>query len=503
MNSVIDFSKLAGLFVYSPDNPLQFGTLTFMFFLALGLLVYHAIYPNQRLRATFLLLFSAFIYYKIGGLFLILLLGVGVVNYFFGKILFGIADTDKRRYVLWGMVILNVGLLAYFKYTNFVLSQIATLQETEFTALDIMLPIGISFYIFKVLSFLFDIYYEKYEELPRLDDFMLYVTFFGNIQAGPIDRADEFIPQIKQNLLTSPEGKTTTGLAVFYLASGIIKKLIIADYISLNFITRVFEDPLRFTGAENILAIYGFSIQIYFDFSGYSDMAVGMALLFGYKIIDNFNSPYKATSVADFWRRWHISLSRWLLDYLFTPMQMGLRNMKQYGNAIALIVTFAVCGLWHGATWGFIIWGTVHGFIMGYSVLTKKLRAKGLMKVGVKEGGKVLNFVRGFITFNIITLTWIFFKVDSLDKIPMIYTQITENLHVVVFSQFYGGFPGVLIFFVIGLIIIFFPEGAKEKIKTGLMNMPFWAQGLVLGLVIYLASQIMMAEMVPPIYFEF
>jgi len=337
-----------------------------MFFLALGLLVYHAIYPNQRLRATFLLLFSAFIYYKIGGLFLILLLGVGVVNYFFGKILFGIADTDKRRYVLWGMVILNVGLLAYFKYTNFVLSQIATLQETEFTALDIMLPIGISFYIFKVLSFLFDIYYEKYEELPRLDDFMLYVTFFGNIQAGPIDRADEFIPQIKQNLLTSPEGKTTTGLAVFYLASGIIKKLIIADYISLNFITRVFEDPLRFTGAENILAIYGYSIQIYFDFSGYSDMAVGMALLFGYKIIDNFNSPYKATSVADFWRRWHISLSRWLLDYLFTPMQMGLRNMKQYGNAIALIVTFAVCGLWHGATWGFIIWGKVHGFIICY-----------------------------------------------------------------------------------------------------------------------------------------
>ncbi len=429
-------------------------------------------------------------------------MGVGVANYFFGKILFSISDVDKRRYVLWGMVILNVGLLAYFKYTNFVLAQIASVQETEFTALDIMLPIGISFYIFKVLSFLFDIYYEKYEELPRLDDFMLYVSFFGNIQAGPIDRADEFIPQIRENLLTSPEAKQTTGLAVFYLASGIIKKLIIADYISLNFITRVFEDPLRFTGVENLLAIYGFSIQIYFDFSGYSDMAVGMALLFGYKIIDNFNSPYKATSVADFWRRWHISLSRWLLDYLFTPMQMGLRTMKQYGNAIALVVTFAVCGLWHGATWGFIIWGTVHGIIMGWSVLTKKLRAKGLLKIGIKES-KGLNFIRGVITFNIITVTWIFFKVDTLEKIPMIYTQLTENFHSVVFGQFYGGFPGVFIFFVIGLVIIFFPEGPKEKIKSGLMSLPVWAQGLILGLVIYLASQVMMAEMVPPIYFEF
>ncbi|GAB1351118.1 MBOAT family protein [Ignavibacteriales bacterium] len=429
-------------------------------------------------------------------------MGVGVANYYFGKILFSISDVDKRRFVLWGMVILNVGLLSYFKYTNFVLGQIASVQETEFSALDIILPVGISFYIFKVLSFLFDIYYEKYEELPRLDDFMLYVSFFGNIQAGPIDRADEFIPQIRENLLTSPEAKQTTGLAVFYLASGIIKKLIIADYISLNFITRVFEDPLRFTGVENLLAIYGFSVQIYFDFSGYSDMAVGMALLFGYKIIDNFNSPYKATSVADFWRRWHISLSRWLLDYLFTPMQMGLRTMKQYGNAIALVVTFAVCGLWHGATWGFIIWGTVHGIIMGWSVLTKKLRAKGLLKIGIKES-KGLNFIRGVITFNIITVTWIFFKVDTLEKIPMIYTQLTENFHSVVFGQFYGGFPGVFIFFVIGLVIIFFPEGPKEKIKSGLMSLPVWAQGLILGLVIYLASQVMMAEMVPPIYFEF
>lgn len=176
--------------------------------------------------------------------------------------------------------------------------------------------------------------------------------------------------------------------------------------------------------------------------------------------------------------------------------------MKQYGNAIALVVTFAVCGLWHGATWGFIIWGTVHGIIMGWSVLTKKLRAKGLLKIGIKES-KGLNFIRGVITFNIITVTWIFFKVDTLEKIPMIYTQLTENFHSVVFGQFYGGFPGVFIFFVIGLVIIFFPEGPKEKIKSGLMSLPVWAQGLILGLVIYLASQVMMAEMVPPIYFEF
>lgn len=581
MDFNIDFSKLAGLFVFNPDNPLQFGTLTFMFLLALGLLIYHAVYPKQRLRASFLLIFSIFIYYKIGGLSLLLLLGVGLVNYLFGYILFKIEDINKRRYVLWGMVLVNLFLLGYFKYTNFIFAQIATLQDADFTALDIILPVGISYYIFKVLSYLFDIYYEKFEELPRIDDFMLYVTFFGNIQLGPIDRADEFIPQIKENLLTSEEGKRITGLAVFFIASGIIKKMIIADYIYLNFISRVFEDPLRFTGAENILAIYSNSIHIYFDFSGYSDMAVGLALLFGYKIIDNFNSPYKATSVAEFWRRWHISLSRWLLDYLFTPSQMGLRRVgkigvvillkvltliaivifeyifrltlvsgvdqsnvsfiffvivrysliafyfivlvnivslvyhrfrpiasvfpldfSQVGTSIALLITFMLCGLWHGATWGFILWGTVHGLIMGVSVLTKKIRAKGMAKIGLKES-RGLNFFRGFIAFHIITITWILFRVDTLEKIPMIWTQISENLHATVFTQFYSGFPGVVILSVVGIFMIFFPEGLKERFKNFLTTLPLWAQGLLLGLVIYLASQIMMAEMVPPIYFEF
>lgn len=502
MNFNIDFSKLLGLFAYNPDSPLQFGTLTFLFILAGGLLIYHILYPNQKLRAWFLLLFSLFIYYKIGGLFLILLLGVGVVNYGFGYLLFKTSDIDRRRYLLWLMVVINIGLLGYFKYTNFVLESISGFSGGEFTPLDIILPIGISFYIFKVLSYLFDIYYEKFEELPALDDFMLYVTFFGNVQAGPIDRADEFIPQSKVNLLTSEEGRPIIGLAVFYLISGVIKKLIISDYISLNFINRVFEDPLRFTGTENLLAIYGYSIQIYFDFSGYSDMAVGIALLFGYKIIDNFNSPYKATSVADFWRKWHISLSRWLLDYLFSPLQMGLRGLKEYGNAIALIVTFTLCGLWHGATWGFIIWGAIHGVIMGVSVLSRKLRKKGLSAVGLKES-KGLNFVRGFITFNIITLTWIFFRVDTLEKIPMIYTQVTENLHPGVFSQFYGGFPGVTILAFLGVMIIFFPEKMKNRIKESLMKSPVWALGILLGLFLYLASQIMMAEMAPPIYFDF
>ena len=251
----IDFNKLLGLFEYNPDNLLQFGTLTFMFLLALGLLIYHALYSNQRLRATFLLIFSFFIYYKLGGLTLLLLVGVGVANYYFGYLLFRIKDIDTRRYVLWGMVVANIALLGYFKYTNFFLSQIAAFQDAEFTALDIILPVGISYYIFKVLSYLFDIYYEKYEELPRLDDFMLYVTFFANVQLGPIDRANEFIPQIQENLFTSEEGRRITGLAVFFIASGIIKKMIIADYIYLNFISRIFEDPLRFTGAENLLAI--------------------------------------------------------------------------------------------------------------------------------------------------------------------------------------------------------------------------------------------------------
>src|SRR5690606_16973904 len=145
--------------------------------------------------------------------------------------------------------------------------------------------------------------------------------------------------------------KAEMGIAVYLIISGLFKKMVIADYISINFVDRVFDSPLRFTGFENLAAVYGYALQIYCDFSGYTDLAIGISMLLGIKLMENFNSPYKAVSVADFWRRWHISLSRWLLDYLFLPIQIRLRNLRNFGNAAALLITFALCGLWHGADW--------------------------------------------------------------------------------------------------------------------------------------------------------
>ena len=177
------------------------------------------------------------------------------------------------------------------------------------------------------------------------------------------------LPQIDKEPFLSKED---FGKAIFLISAGLFKKVVVADYISMNFVDRIFDFPLRYTGVENLLAIYGYVLQIYCDFSGYSDMAIGIALLFGFKLMDNFNSPFKATSIADFWRRWHISLSKWLLDYLFKPIQLSLRHLRMMANIIALFITFLICGIWHGAGWNFILWGAMHGFMMSFGLLVQK-----------------------------------------------------------------------------------------------------------------------------------
>ena len=262
------------------------------------------------------------------------------------------------------------------------------ISNKQIDPLAIFLPIGISFYTFKSLTYVFDIYYDTLN-LLYLQDFSLYIFYFPNILMGPIDRASAFLPQIDQEPFISKED---IGRATFLIIAGLIKKVVIADYISLNFVDRVFDFPLRFTGVENLLAIYGYTLQIYCDFSGYTDMAIGVSLLLGFKLMDNFNSPFKATSIADFWRRWHISLSRWLQDYLFKPLQFQFRSMRVFGNMLALLITFFICGLWHGAGWNFIIWGTLHGFMMSFALIIQKpkLRLYNFLKINNTKSLKLI-----------------------------------------------------------------------------------------------------------------
>ena len=336
----IDFSKLFQLFVYDPKDPLLFSSSLFLF-LFFGLLVVYRLFAKYtNFRIFTLILFSLFFYYKASGLFLILLLASSIINFYSAKLIHKAEQGIGRKLLFLSVLLLNLGALAYFKYTNFFIKIINDFNFAKLTPLEILMPIGISYFTFKALSYVIDIYMEALDPAENLSDFVLYMVFFPNILLGPIDRPGEFIPQIRKDYsLTSQD----LGKAILLISFGIVKKIVIADYIYSNFIVRVFDSPTRFTGIENLIAVYGNALYIYCDFSGYVDMALGIALLLGFKIMDNFNAPYKATSVADFWRRWHISLSTWLLDYLFRPLQMKFRNLKIVGNALALFIT--ICNL--------------------------------------------------------------------------------------------------------------------------------------------------------------
>ncbi|MCH8326822.1 MAG: MBOAT family protein, partial [Bacteroidetes bacterium] len=313
----IDFSKILQLFTYQEGDPLLFSTSFFIFFFFTLLLFYRIFAYKKNLRIFTLIIFSLFFYYKaVGGYFLILII-MTIVNYYSGQILGSLKEgISKRRFLFVLTIVANLGVLGYFKYTNFFIQIINNIGSGNIDALDIFLPIGISFYTFKGLSYIIDIYIGTFQPVKSFRDFSLYMFFFADLLIGPIDRASKLLPQIQSEINVPKEN---IGRGTFLIMSGLFKKIVIADFIGLNFVDRVFGDPTRYTGVENLLASYAYTLQIYCDFSGYTDMAIGVALLLGFNLMANFNAPFKATSIGDFWRRWHISLSSWLLDYLFAP----------------------------------------------------------------------------------------------------------------------------------------------------------------------------------------
>lgn len=249
-------------------------------------------------------------------------------------------------------LLINLGLLCYFKYTNFLCGFFASLTGGTFTAMDIFLPVGISFFTFQSLSYTIDVYRKEITPLTNLLDYAFYVSFFPQLVAGPIVRARDFIPQIRCPLFVSKE---MFGKGIFLIVSGLFKKAVISDYISINFVERIFDNPTLYSGVENLMGVYGYALQIYCDFSGYSDMAIGIALLLGFHFNMNFDSPYKSASITEFWRRWHISLSSWLRDYLYISLGGNRKGkIRQYAN---LIITMFLGGLWHGASWNFVFGG--------------------------------------------------------------------------------------------------------------------------------------------------
>ena len=377
----IDWKKLADVLTYDPQQPMIFSSGLFLWLFLGFSLVYLLLQRKTTARLLFVSLFSYYFYYKSSGFYFFLLGIVTVSDFLLARWMYRTETSWKRRLIVCCSLCINLGLLCYFKYTNFFYEMLAPLWHGTYHPLDIFLPVGISFFTFQSLSYTIDVYRKDLKPLSNLLDYVFYVSFFPQLVAGPIVRARDFIPQIRKPLYVSAD---MFGQGVFFIVSGLFKKAVISDYISVNFVERIFDNPGLYSGLENLFGVYGYALQIYCDFSGYSDMAIGIALLLGFRFPINFNSPYKADSVTDFWHRWHISLSTWLRDYLY--ISLGGNRKGKIRTYLNLFLTMLLGGLWHGASWNFIVWGGLHGIALAVHKYVRSLlgRAKNYRSTGWK-----------------------------------------------------------------------------------------------------------------------
>lgn len=490
----IDPTRLRDVFVYDPQAPLIFSSGLFLWLFAAFALVYVLLQRRMTARLLFVTAFSYYFYYKSSGIYFLLLATVTVSDFLIAGRINRCVTSWKRKAWMCLSLFVNLGLLCYFKYTNFLGSFFASLVGGTFTALDIFLPVGISFFTFQSLSYTIDVYRRQIQPLTNLLDYAFYVSFFPQLVAGPIVRARDFLPQIRRPLFVSQE---MFGRGVFLIFCGLFKKAVISDYISLNFVERVFDNPTLYSGVENLLGVYGYALQIYCDFSGYSDMAIGLALLLGFRFNINFNSPYKSVSVTEFWRRWHISLSTWLRDYLYISLGGNRKGkVRQYLN---LIITMFLGGLWHGASWNFVLWGMLHGVAL--AVHKAWMQLTGHSKDWRSRGFRRL--LGGLVTFHFVCFCWIFFRhADFADALNML-RQIGMAFHPELLPQLLAAYPMVFLLMALGFVLHFLPDAWEKAGVNAITRLPLMGKAVLLVLLIYVVIQMKSSEIQPFIYFQF
>ena len=550
---------LRNIFVYDKTAPLIFTRFFFWAFFAIVLLGYSLVYKrkNRSVRAGYLFFASLFFYYKSSGFFFFILLFSTLVDYFIGKGIYSSKNQNIKKILLAASIIVNLTVLAYFKYSYFFIDSINVLFNanlevinhlavianttvgTHFSVNQILLPVGISFFTFQTISYSVDVYRGETKPVKNLIDFGFYVSFFPQLVAGPIVRASGFVKQIYEDYRVS---KVEFGWAIFMILKGLIKKIFIGDYIAVNFVDRVFSDPITYSGFENLMALFGYSLQVYVDFSGYTDIAIGVALLMGFRLPQNFNSPYKAKNVGDFWKRWHMSLSSWLKDYLYIPIG-GNRGGSVFsylslsvilsiivllsGKLIlvpvfaGIIVLFAIAvrispgikrgidtninlmltmllgGLWHGASWQFIIWGGLNGV----GLIVYKFWRK--ISPWETKNSWVTNVWKIAITFSFITFTRIFFRSESMEVVNGMMHQIGTDFNFTLIPEIVVAYKWVFMVMLFGFAIHWLSESWKEKIKNWFIGTPLWIKAVIAAVVVIFVYQSISSEMQPFIYFQF
>ncbi len=389
-----------------------FTTGNYWVFFGIVFFVYWLLSTRRRLPVLFILASSYYFYALWNPRFLFLLFAISTVDFLTGKGIAAARSNSLRKLLLLASVCTDVGALVAFKYFNFFSTSLTDLlqragwQASAFV-IDNVVPLGLSFIAFRSLSYVIDIYRKTSQPAAHYVDYLAFVAFFPTLLAGPIVRAGELVPQFEQaRRLTNENGMRAFVLILF----GLVKKIGIANFLANNLVNRVFDQPQFYSSVETLAAVYGYSLQIYCDFSGYTDIAIGCALLLGFNLPENFNAPYCARNLRDFWKRWHITLSRWLFDYVFLSLG-GLRKRRNlYRN---LILTFLIGGLWHGAGWTFVLWGGLHGIGLALSHWWD-LRRKRLKKDTNQHW--VMTTLSVLATFHFVCLTWIVFRADTLPQ---------------------------------------------------------------------------------------
>ena len=349
-------TRLGEMAAYTPGEPLLFNSGLFML-LFVAFTGIHTLCRRRRgLQMAAVIAFSLYFYWKSSATYCFILLGICLTDYGLGLTMGATRSRTMRRALVWANVLINVGMLVYFKYFNLLGQTLASITSTDFDPLDLVLPAGISFFSFRSMSYMVDLYRRRMEPCRSLADYLFFLTFFPPLLAGPVVRAADMLPQIRAG---RPATRAMVSEGIFLVICGLVKKVIVADYLAGNFVDRIFDNPALYSGFENLMGVAGFTIQIYCDFSGYSDMAIGLGRAVGFHFPENFKHPYTCTSMTDFWRRWHMSLGSFFRDYVYIPLGGNRRH-----QALNILTVWFLTGMWHGASWNFIIWGLYFGLII-------------------------------------------------------------------------------------------------------------------------------------------
>ena len=554
--------RLLQLFSFNEATPLIFTQLDFWIFFLIVMSIFSFIHKYKLTRSIFLFVVSLFFYFKTSGLLVLLLGSSIIINYFIGRRL-GATTSEKRKKVFVTLsVLFNLLTLGYFKYAYFFTESFNEMFDTNYEVFNvfarmantfsgslwtgsfadnIVLPVGVSFFTFQSISYVVDIYRKEVGPVKNFFDYAFFVSFFPQLVAGPIVRARDFIPQIRQPFQLN---HNDFSWAIIQIVKGILKKVILADYIAIHFIDKVVDAPEAFPGFISILAMWGYSLQIYGDFSGYTDIAIGVSRLMGFKLLENFNSPYKAVSVADFWRRWHKSLGSWLRDYLYIPLggnrgggigtyistlvilvflvfitqwywlvfiYLGLMllyllfsllfvNFKKYIHRdLNLLITMVLGGLWHGASENFVIWGAMNGIALILYNHWKKISPYETSKTWV------VRIWRIFLTFNFITFTRIWFRLENDGAPAEMLSQIWNNfeLNQQSISILLDGFDTALLIMLIGYILHWLPGKTKLFVEKMFTRLPIYIQSVVIAIILIFVYQAFSDAFKPFVYFQF